>query len=308
MQLGAHGVGDLEHGVGDLHRLGLAADAHVGALVAGVVHPAEGGVVTAGHERLAVHHEQPHVAVVGVGQRLLGDDVAVAADRLDHLVEVGRLVARHEEHAAAAGALQRLEHRLAAHGVDELGDLGGLARDEGARAHRLGEVLEVGLVDGVGEAVGVVDDEGAPASPRAGRRGCRRSPPTGARRRRRRDRCGSRARRGRRRRSARRARRPARSRGRRPGPCACCPWRCERGRPPSRRGGGEKSSTPISQVSCPRRVAARARRVVVYCGRSVDDPVDDEADLHAALSDQLGQAIATSARRPRRSCAAGSSR
>ena len=54
----------------------------------------------AGDEGLAVHHEQPHVTVVGVGQHLLGDHVAVAPDRLDHLVEVGGLVARHEEHAA----------------------------------------------------------------------------------------------------------------------------------------------------------------------------------------------------------------
>ena len=38
---------------------------------------------------------------LGLGQDLLGDDVAVAAERLDHLVEVGRLVVGHEEHAGA---------------------------------------------------------------------------------------------------------------------------------------------------------------------------------------------------------------
>jgi hypothetical protein len=53
-------------------------------------------------ERLAIHHEEADVTLHGVGEELLGDDVAVASDGFDHLVEVGRLVAGHQEDAAAA--------------------------------------------------------------------------------------------------------------------------------------------------------------------------------------------------------------
>ena len=163
---------------------------------------------------------------IGIGEHLLGDHVTVATDRLDHLVEVGRLVTGHEEHAGAARALQRLEHRLAPHGVDEAGDVADVARDERLRSHRLRELLEVGLVHRVGEAVRVVDDERAAGRPRAARRGSPDVTAQAAPPRRRRDRCASPARRGRRPTPARwSARRPARSRGRRRGPCACSPWR-----------------------------------------------------------------------------------
>ena len=47
--------------------------------------------------------------MVGIGEALLRDDVAVATHRLDHLVQVGRLVVGDEEDAGAAGALQWLE-------------------------------------------------------------------------------------------------------------------------------------------------------------------------------------------------------
>ena len=86
------------------------------------------------------------------GQVLLRDHVAVARDRLDHLVEVAHLARLDHEHVRAARALQRLEHRAAALLLDELADVLGRARDQRARPHLLGEVLEVHLVDRVGEA------------------------------------------------------------------------------------------------------------------------------------------------------------
>ena len=240
--------------------------------------------MSAGYERLAVHHEEPHVALVGVGQDLLCDDVAVATDRLDHLVEVGRLVARHEEHAAAPGALQRLEHGLPAHGVDELGDLGGLPGDEGAGPDRFGEVLEVRLVDGVGEVARVVHDERAPAHRELAEEDAGRHRPraldgvvggvvahhehvevvdadrlvrlvglhdleVGA-----------------------------------PGPCASRPFAVRAWAATEPSGRWLKSSTPMSHASCPRRVAASASAGGRVLGRLGGDAVDDEADLHAAVS------------------------
>ena len=185
----------------------------------------------------------------------------------------------------------------------KLGDVADVAGDERAGPHRLGELLEVGLVDRVGEAVGVVDDEGARGSPTAGRTGCPRSPPTGAPRRRRPGRCASPARRARRRRSARRtARRPARSRGRRRRPCACLPLaaRARAATDPSSR--WEKSSTPISHVSCPRRVEARASRVVVYSGCSVATALTTKPIFMRPLRSARRE-IAPRRGAPRRSCA-----
>ena len=121
----------------------------------------EGGVLAVDHQRLAVHHEHPHVALGRLGEVLLRHDVAVARDRLDDLLEVRRLLAVDQEHARAARALERLEDRLAAEVLDELLDHVLVARDERARADDLGEVLEVGLRQRVGEAGRVVDHEHA---------------------------------------------------------------------------------------------------------------------------------------------------
>jgi len=85
---GPHGLRHLQHGIVDLDPLRGATDAHVRTTVGRLVHPPEGCVVTTHDEGTAVHEEHSNVALVGVGQDLLGDDVAVAADRLDHLVQV----------------------------------------------------------------------------------------------------------------------------------------------------------------------------------------------------------------------------
>jgi hypothetical protein len=61
--------------------------------------------------------------------------------------------------AGAARALQRLEHRAAAEVLDERLDHVLVARDQRARSHDLGEVLEVRLGQRVGEAGRVVDDQ-----------------------------------------------------------------------------------------------------------------------------------------------------
>ena len=85
----------------DLGRAQLAAGVDVGAHVVAGAHPAEGGVLALVAQRLAVHQEQPHVALGRGRQVLLGDDVAVAADRVDHLVQVGHVVRPDEEDALA---------------------------------------------------------------------------------------------------------------------------------------------------------------------------------------------------------------
>mgnify|MGYP000193395403 CR=1 FL=1 len=68
----------------------------IAAQVVAAANPAEGGVLALRPQRTAVHHEQPHVAVRGGGQVLLGDDEAVAADRVDHLVDVGDVLGAHQ--------------------------------------------------------------------------------------------------------------------------------------------------------------------------------------------------------------------
>ena len=112
-------------------------------------------------QRFPVHEEEPHIAVFRFGEDLLSDDVAVASDGLDHLVEIRRLVVGDEEDARATRSLQRFEHCAGAHLLDEGADVAGIARDERPGPHRLGEVLEVGLVHRVGEAGGIVHDQGA---------------------------------------------------------------------------------------------------------------------------------------------------
>ena len=67
----------------------------------------------------------------------------------------------HEEDAGAPGALQRLEHGTGRPSLDEGGDVARVTRDQRAGPDRLREVLEVGLVDRVGEAGGIVHDERA---------------------------------------------------------------------------------------------------------------------------------------------------
>ncbi len=114
-------------------------------------------------QRLAVHHEQPRVALLGRLQILLDDDVAVARERIDHLVEVLACRRIDQEHARSAGALQGLDDRASALFLHELLDLIAVTRDERARPDFFGEELEVHLVHGLGQAVRVVEHDNAVA-------------------------------------------------------------------------------------------------------------------------------------------------
>ena len=149
----------------------FAADVHVGSEVRGLVHAPEGRIVAVALQRLAVHHEQAHVAVARRRQALLGDDVAVAEIASIDLVEVGRLVvARRGRRRLPPEPCSGLStarppcsstNALIASGSREISVRG---------RTRFGEVLEVGLVQRVGEARRVVHHEHAALDARAGRR------------------------------------------------------------------------------------------------------------------------------------------
>ncbi len=111
-ELGAHDVGEPE---GVVVQFGLADGApgvDVGAQIATRTDPAKGGVAAPVTQREAVHQEEPGVALLGLGQVLLHDHVAVTADRVDHLVEVGHDVGGHQEDVRAPRTLERLEHAV----------------------------------------------------------------------------------------------------------------------------------------------------------------------------------------------------
>lgn len=154
-------VDHLQHLVGDGGLADPAAGRHVGAHVLAVVDPTEGGIGAIHLERVAIHHEEPGVARRCGGQVLLRHHIAVAGNRLDDLVQVGRLLVVDQEDTAAARALQRLEHRTATQVVDEAVDLLGVTADQRLRAYPLREVLEVGLADRGGQRLGVVDHQHA---------------------------------------------------------------------------------------------------------------------------------------------------
>src|SRR5436309_1736983 len=52
-------------------------------------------------ERLTVHEEEADIAILRLGKHFLSDDICVASDRFDHLVQIRRLVAGDEEDACA---------------------------------------------------------------------------------------------------------------------------------------------------------------------------------------------------------------
>src|SRR5690606_27736533 len=91
-QLGRDDLGKAERGGIGFGQLGLAPGADVAARVAAVVVAPEAGVVAVHPQRAAVEGQQAQVAVGGLGQVFLGDGIAVADHRFDHLVEVGALV------------------------------------------------------------------------------------------------------------------------------------------------------------------------------------------------------------------------
>ena len=89
----------------------------------------------------------------------MGDNIAVAADRLDHLIDVrfGRGVDL--EHARSARTLQGFQNDVAAMRLRERLDVGFMPADQrrGARLDR--EALEIELVDRLRQAVGIVEDD-----------------------------------------------------------------------------------------------------------------------------------------------------
>ena len=103
-----------ELGLADLDRFGGAAGMDVAADVVLRRDPAQRGIFVADLQRPAVHQEEADVALLRRRHIGLGDDVAVALDRLDHLVEVATLLGVDLEHARAARSLQRLQDDVAA--------------------------------------------------------------------------------------------------------------------------------------------------------------------------------------------------
>jgi hypothetical protein len=70
----------------------------------------------------------------------LGDDIAVAADRLDHLVEVGAVLRVELEHSGTARALKRFEDDVALVLLGEGLDVGRVLGDQRFRARLAGKL------------------------------------------------------------------------------------------------------------------------------------------------------------------------
>ena len=94
---GQLGNGELD--VADLHGFRLPARMDVRADVVLGRDPAKRRVLAVDLKRRSVHQEEANVALLRRGDIGLGDDVAVPADRLDHLVEVGLVLRIDLEHA-----------------------------------------------------------------------------------------------------------------------------------------------------------------------------------------------------------------
>ena len=67
---------------------GFAADSHVRSTVGGGIDSPERRVMAVCDQGFPVHEEEADIAVFRFGEDLLSDDVAVASDGLDHLVQV----------------------------------------------------------------------------------------------------------------------------------------------------------------------------------------------------------------------------
>ncbi len=160
-QLGPHHLGQPQHLLVDHCLAELSSGVDVAAHVVARADPSKGGVLTTMAQRKAVHHEEPHVPVLRLRQILLCDHVAVAADGVDHLVQVGEVVGPDQEHALAARSLQRLEDDVASLLCGEFLDLAEIAGNQSAGPHLLREVLEVHLVGRFGQSVGVVEHDDA---------------------------------------------------------------------------------------------------------------------------------------------------
>ena len=88
-QFGAHHLGDAQHRGRHLDLAGRSGGMDVGADVALGRNAAKGCVFAVAHQRQAVHQEQAHVTGLGLREIDLRDEIAVAAGRLENLVEVG---------------------------------------------------------------------------------------------------------------------------------------------------------------------------------------------------------------------------
>ena len=112
-------------------------------------------------QRPAVHDEEPHVALRRGGEVLLRDHEPVAADGVDHLVEVGDVVGSNEEHAGAARALQRLQDDVAALLLAK-SLISSRSRVMSVRGRTSsGNSWKYILLAGLGQAVWIVDDDDA---------------------------------------------------------------------------------------------------------------------------------------------------
>lgn len=107
-QLGTDDFGDVEGDVVDLGSSLGAASGDVTPHVATAADATKRGMLCANTKGPSVHDKQPHVALLGCGKVFLRDDEPVAADRVDHLIEVGDVALADQEDAGTARALQRL--------------------------------------------------------------------------------------------------------------------------------------------------------------------------------------------------------
>ena len=137
--------------------------------------PPHGGVLAVALKRQAVHHEEADVAGHRLRNVALRNEVSLARDRLEDLVQVRVAAGADLEHVLAARALQWLQDHPARLLVDEGADFLDALRDQAGRADGRGKPLEVELVLGEGEAIRVVQHQHAagdrqPAEHRAGAR------------------------------------------------------------------------------------------------------------------------------------------
>ena len=154
-QFGPHDFGDLQVLFGDFRGCQLAASVDVAAHVVAAARPPKGGIFAFDLQRSSIHHKQPHVAIFRGLQILLANDKPIAADGVDHLIQIRDIAFFHEKHAGTAGALHRFEDTPALFFGKRL-DLVAIARDQRARADFFGEELEIHLGVRFGEAVRIV--------------------------------------------------------------------------------------------------------------------------------------------------------
>src|SRR4051812_46853209 len=83
-ELGADNFDKTQHFIRDFDRLTLAASMHIAACVAGFAATTESRILAVARKRLAIHHEDPYVALRRGRQVFLSDAVTIAQDGIDH--------------------------------------------------------------------------------------------------------------------------------------------------------------------------------------------------------------------------------